>query len=220
MPKGRVESFNDCVIAFAITLLILDIHPEDVGTKTNSAGMIHAIIALAPHFSIYVISFLICTVAWISHHEFMHDLEYVDRSRAPLAEQSVPDVDCIPALPNRTAWKSSGPTCGGRRLRVRLLRYMPFLLRYALVRRLPRSPNEKRNERHEGAPRPVALAVLCYSLQLGSRRRVVRPVPRFVLIRCYSGVLHHQQTCEFQTHCRRPRIAHAWRQKYRLSELA
>jgi uncharacterized membrane protein len=78
MPKGRVESFSDCVIAFAITLLILDIHLEDVGTKTNSAGMIHAIIALAPHFSIYVISFLICTVAWISHHEFMHDLEYVD----------------------------------------------------------------------------------------------------------------------------------------------
>jgi len=34
--------------------------------------------ALAPQFSIYVITFLICTVAWISHHEFIHDLEYVD----------------------------------------------------------------------------------------------------------------------------------------------
>jgi uncharacterized membrane protein len=40
--------------------------------------MIRAIMALAPHFSIYVISFLICTVAWISHHEFIHDLDYVD----------------------------------------------------------------------------------------------------------------------------------------------
>ena len=78
MPKGRVESFSDCVIAFAITLLILDIHLQDVGTNTNSAGMIHAIMALAPHFLIYVISFLICTVAWISHHEFIHDLDYVD----------------------------------------------------------------------------------------------------------------------------------------------
>src|SRR5579862_7863903 len=47
MPKGRVESFSDCVIAFAITLLILDIHLKDVGTKTNSAGMIHAFMALA-----------------------------------------------------------------------------------------------------------------------------------------------------------------------------
>ena len=78
MPKGRVESFSDCVIAFAITLLILDIHLEDVGTNINSAGMIHAMVALAPHFSIYVISFLICTVAWISHHELIHDLDYVD----------------------------------------------------------------------------------------------------------------------------------------------
>ena len=29
MSKSRVESFSDCVIAFAITLLILDIHLED-----------------------------------------------------------------------------------------------------------------------------------------------------------------------------------------------
>jgi uncharacterized membrane protein len=40
--------------------------------------MIHAIMALARHFLIYVISFLICTVAWIAHHEFIHDLDHVD----------------------------------------------------------------------------------------------------------------------------------------------
>jgi uncharacterized membrane protein len=78
MPKGRVESFSDCVIAFAITLLILDVHLQDIGTNIDNAGMIHAITALTPHFLIYVISFLICTVAWISHHEFIHDLDYVD----------------------------------------------------------------------------------------------------------------------------------------------
>jgi uncharacterized membrane protein len=38
MPKGRVESFSDCVIAFAITLLILGIHLQDVGTNIDSAG--------------------------------------------------------------------------------------------------------------------------------------------------------------------------------------
>ena len=58
MPKGGVESFIDRVIAFAITLLILDIHLQ-------GCRMIHATMALAPHFSIYVIRFLICTVAWI-----------------------------------------------------------------------------------------------------------------------------------------------------------
>jgi uncharacterized membrane protein len=78
MPKGRLESFSDCVIAFAITLLVLDIHLQDVGTNIDSAGMIQAMLGQAPHFSVYVISFLICTVAWVSHHELIHDLDHVD----------------------------------------------------------------------------------------------------------------------------------------------
>src|ERR1700726_2855689 len=78
MPKNRVESFSDCVIAFAITLLILDIHLEDAGAKIDNVGMIQALLALAPRFSIYVISFLICTVAWVSHHELIHDVDCVD----------------------------------------------------------------------------------------------------------------------------------------------
>jgi uncharacterized membrane protein len=47
MPKSRVESFSDCVIAFAITLLILDIHLEDAGANSDNAGMIQALLALA-----------------------------------------------------------------------------------------------------------------------------------------------------------------------------
>jgi uncharacterized membrane protein len=78
MPKGRLESFSDCVIAFAITLLVLDIHLQEVGTNIDSAGMIHAIMGQAAHFSVYVISFLICTVAWGAHHELIHDLDHVD----------------------------------------------------------------------------------------------------------------------------------------------
>jgi len=78
MPKSRVESFSDCVIAFAITLLILDIHLENAGANIDNAGMIQALLALAPRFSIYVISFLICTVAWVSHHELIHDVDRVD----------------------------------------------------------------------------------------------------------------------------------------------
>ena len=76
--KSRVEAFSDCIIAFAITLLILDIHLEDVAANIDNAGMIRALLTLAPRFSIYVISFLICTVAWVSHHELIHDLDSVD----------------------------------------------------------------------------------------------------------------------------------------------
>jgi hypothetical protein len=101
-----LNSFSDCVIAFAITLLILDIHLQDVGTITNSAEMIHAIMALTPHFLIYVISFLICTVAWISHHEFIHDLDHVD---------------------SRLLWLNSGsPSCPSQQLCLEIIRSNPW----------------------------------------------------------------------------------------------
>jgi hypothetical protein len=42
---------------------ILDIHLEDAGAIIDNAGMIQALVALVPRFSIYLITFLICTVA-------------------------------------------------------------------------------------------------------------------------------------------------------------
>jgi uncharacterized membrane protein len=66
------------VIAFAITLLILDIRLQDVPADIGNTGMIRALLAMAPHFSIYVISFLSCTVWWVSHHELIDDLDHVD----------------------------------------------------------------------------------------------------------------------------------------------
>ena len=34
MPKNRLEAFSDGIIAFAITLLILEIHVPELGTGT------------------------------------------------------------------------------------------------------------------------------------------------------------------------------------------
>ena len=74
MPKSRLEASSDCIIAFAITLLVLDIHLQGIGADINDAGMIHAFVALVPHFSICAISFLVCTVWWVSHRALIHDL--------------------------------------------------------------------------------------------------------------------------------------------------
>jgi len=79
MPKNRLEAFSDCIIAFAITLLILEIHIPDLGPSVDNQAMFKAILALLPNFAVYVISFVVCTVWWISHHTFIHDLHSVDR---------------------------------------------------------------------------------------------------------------------------------------------
>ena len=41
--------------------------------------MLRALVALLPNFAVYAISFLVCTVWWISHHTFIHDLHPVNR---------------------------------------------------------------------------------------------------------------------------------------------
>jgi hypothetical protein len=43
MPKSRLEAFSDCIIAFAITLLILDIHLSihiSLRIATRSLGLV------------------------------------------------------------------------------------------------------------------------------------------------------------------------------------
>ena len=80
MPKNRLEAFSDGIIAFAITLLILEIHIPDLGARVDNPAVLKAILGLLPNFAVYVISFLVCTVWWISHHTFIHDLHSVNRA--------------------------------------------------------------------------------------------------------------------------------------------
>jgi uncharacterized membrane protein len=78
MPKSRLEGFSDCIIAFAVTLLIYDFHLQNVDANVSNVGMIQALWGLAPQLVIYVISFLNCTVWWMGHNLMVHDLERVD----------------------------------------------------------------------------------------------------------------------------------------------
>ena len=78
MPKSRLEAFSDCIIAFAVTLLIYNFHLQGIDPDVSNARMIQALLTLAPQFWIYVISFVICSVWWVGHHALIHDMERVD----------------------------------------------------------------------------------------------------------------------------------------------
>jgi uncharacterized membrane protein len=79
MPKTRLEAFSDSIIAFAITLLVLEIHVPDLPRAASNGEMLRAIGALLPNFAVYLISFAVCAVWWVSHHGLIHDVEQVDR---------------------------------------------------------------------------------------------------------------------------------------------
>ena len=72
LDKGRMEGFSDGVLAFAITLLVVDIALRPPGSPTQQ--FFHA----WPSYVAYLVSFLTIGAAWIAHHGLTDELDRVD----------------------------------------------------------------------------------------------------------------------------------------------
>ena len=66
--KGRVEALSDGVFAIVVTLLVLEIKVPHVLAHDSIASLGHALLALAPKFVSWVISFVTVCVIWLNHH--------------------------------------------------------------------------------------------------------------------------------------------------------
>jgi hypothetical protein len=69
----RLEAFSDGVLAIAITLLILDVHVEQVPGESLAEALAHAL----PEIVAYSASFLQIGIMWANHHSLFR---VVDRS--------------------------------------------------------------------------------------------------------------------------------------------
>jgi uncharacterized membrane protein len=67
-----MEGFSDGVLAFAITLLVVDIALRPPGSPTQQ--FFHA----WPSYVAYLVSFLTIGAAWIAHHGLTDELDHVD----------------------------------------------------------------------------------------------------------------------------------------------
>ena len=74
MTKARLEAFSDGVFGVAITLLILDVRPED--GVTGWQILTHQ----WHHILVYVFSFLLVGLYWVAHHHVMHFITGTDRA--------------------------------------------------------------------------------------------------------------------------------------------
>jgi uncharacterized membrane protein len=69
--KDRLAAFSDGVIAIIITIMVLELKlPED--------GGVNALVAVAPSFASYVISFIYLAIYWNNHHHMVHTVTRVD----------------------------------------------------------------------------------------------------------------------------------------------
>lgn len=69
MSSGRLEAFSDAVIAVAITIMVLNLHPPN-------GSSLHDLRPLVPKLSVYLLSFIFVALYWNNHH---HLLQVADR---------------------------------------------------------------------------------------------------------------------------------------------
>ncbi|MDB4965005.1 MAG: hypothetical protein JWN44_694 [Myxococcales bacterium] len=70
MSKTRLEAFTDGVIAILITIMVLEL-------KVPHGADLHALLALAPVFCSYVLSFVFLGIYWNNHHHMLHATTHV-----------------------------------------------------------------------------------------------------------------------------------------------
>jgi len=76
--KHRVEALTDGIFAVAMTLLVIELKIPDPHFVRTEDQLTQALIELVPKALSWVISFLMLSIFWISHHRLFHYVRYVD----------------------------------------------------------------------------------------------------------------------------------------------
>jgi len=76
--KDRVEAFSDGIFAIIVTLLILEIKVPHLKQAASSQELLNAILALAPKFASWVISFVTICIIWMNHHRLFEMLKGIN----------------------------------------------------------------------------------------------------------------------------------------------
>lgn len=94
MGTNRLEAFSDGVMAVAITIMVLEL-------KVPEGTAIGDLLALAPKFLSYILSFIYVGIYWSNHHNLMHAVDKVNGSNL-LANLHL--LFWLSLIPFATAW--------------------------------------------------------------------------------------------------------------------
>ena len=65
--KGRIETLTDGIFGIAMTILVLDIRVPMLSKGISTLDLQHRVLAIWPKFLVYVLSFVILAIFWVSH---------------------------------------------------------------------------------------------------------------------------------------------------------
>lgn len=78
--KSRVEAIADGIFSVAMTLLVLEIKLPATESLPSHTDLVHRLLSLESSLTIYVISFLLLGMFWVSHHYQFHFVRRADRT--------------------------------------------------------------------------------------------------------------------------------------------
>ena len=70
----HIISFGDAIFAFSITFMAISIQIPDLPANLTEAQVIDKLLGLSSHFEIYVISFFVIGIYWISYHQIFNHI--------------------------------------------------------------------------------------------------------------------------------------------------
>jgi uncharacterized membrane protein len=88
---ARVVAFSDGVIAIAVTLLVLDLHPP-----RDTRHLLHGLAVLWPSYLSYVITFMLVAHVWANHHVLFEHIRHADRLLLFLNAVLLMDIAFLP----------------------------------------------------------------------------------------------------------------------------
>src|SRR5437870_2134647 len=98
--KCRVEMLSVGVFAMVMTIVVLNVHIPDIAKTADSAALLHALADVLPALSSYVISFIVLSMYWTTHHAFFHN--YLKTINAPLMQMNMVSLLFLCLIPFST----------------------------------------------------------------------------------------------------------------------
>jgi TMEM175 potassium channel family protein len=95
----RLAALSDGIFAVAMTLLLLDLHVPAREAIHSDADLAHALLALAPQFAVYLMSFLTLGIFWVGQQSQLNRLE---RSNRNFTWLNLAFLFCVTVMPFST----------------------------------------------------------------------------------------------------------------------
>jgi uncharacterized membrane protein len=78
MGKSRLESLSDGIFAFAMTLMVISLAVPQIPYDEAPELLPGIIAGMYPQFLIFTIAFFVISTYWLSHHQILRSIQFVN----------------------------------------------------------------------------------------------------------------------------------------------